>query len=184
VVAIYRTLTFFFVKKNGRQSYGMNDFKNDVAIALSLSILLWKDATPTASFPNTDELVKIELGRVLAHPHIFRELPWLRARVNPIYGALMSEPWDVDPPNLLERYTRVLTNPTEFELVGRAIKDMSFADPTFDIIRRHGKRPTATAESMILTARGVANSLRISRNPRVIEDGVKERYHHLYSQLR
>ena len=160
------------------------DFKNNVAVAVSIAILLWKDATPTASFPNIEELVKIELGRVLTHPEVLREFPWLRQRLLPLESALASEPWGVTPHLLLERYMHVMQNPMERELVGRALRDTTFVDPAFDMIRRQGKKPRATAESMISTARGVAKALHIdTTNYHAIEDGVRERYRAIFLQL-
>jgi hypothetical protein len=85
---------------------------------------------------------------------------------------------------MLEQYITVMRNPEEFELVGNAIRDMTFQDPAFDMIRRHGKKPKATAESMILTARGVAKALHIPpAQNEAIENGVKHQYHALFSQL-
>ena len=162
----------------------MDSFKNNVAVAVALVILLWKDATPMTSFPKTEELVKIELGRVLAHQAVLRELPWLRSRLIPLSTALHSEPWDVTPHMLLDRYVHVIRNQDEFDSIGEAIRELSFSDPAFDIVRRHGKKPTATAESMILTARGVAKALHIHQSHyEAIEDGVRARYRQIFSQL-
>jgi hypothetical protein len=161
------------------------DFKNNVTVAVSIAILLWKDATPTASFPKTEELVKIELGRILTHPHVLREFPWLRQRLGSIESDLTSEPWDVIPHLLLEQYIQAIRNPADLELVGRALRDMTFTDPAFDMIRRQGKKPRATAESMISTARGVAKALHIdTTNYHALEDGVRERYRAIFLQLR
>jgi hypothetical protein len=160
-------------------------FKNDVAVSVSIAILLWKDATPTTSFPSVCELVKIELGRVLTHPHVFREYPWLRNTLTPLHSALHSEPWDVTPHVLLEQYVALIKNTPQFSDVGRAFVEMSFIDPAFDMIRRQGQTPRATAESMITTARGVAKTLHIPASQyEAIENAVRSRYHAIFSQLR
>jgi hypothetical protein len=160
-------------------------FENDVAVAVSIAILLWKDATPSTSFPSIDELVKIELGRVLTHPQVLREYPWLHSRLVPLESALRSEPWNVTPHLLLEQYVAVLRDAAEIKLVGQALLEMSFVDPAFDMIRRQGKRPRATADTMIETARGVAAALHIDPiHYESIENGVRQRYHVIFSQIR
>ena len=160
-------------------------FKNDVAVAVSIAILLWKDATPMTSFPDTDELVKIELGRVLTHPHVFREYPWLQHTLTPLQGALFSEPWNVTPHLLLDQYVALIKGSSDFENIGRALVDMSFVDPAFGMIRRQGKKPRATADSMIATARGVAKTLHIpAPQYEAIENAVRSQYHAIFSQIR
>ena len=178
----YCTPTFFFAPSFLRDDIMSIEFKNNVAIAVSLAILLWKDATPSTPFPKIVELVKIELGRILSHRHVLAEIPWLQQRLSPLQHDLSSEPWNVDPPVLIDNYIALLTNPMELELVGQMIRDISHADPAFDMIRRQGRRPSATAESMILTARGVAKALDIDVSE-TIENGLRQRYRALYSQL-
>jgi hypothetical protein len=158
-------------------------FAANVAIAVAVSILLWKDATPRAGFPPIRDVVTIELGRVLGHPAVMREHPWLRSRLAPIQRHLASEPWDVDAPRLLSEYEALL-DATERDAVGVSIRDTSYVDPTFDMIRRHGTPPRATAESILVTARKVAAALEITDDVRKIEDGTRDRYVGIYSQLR
>jgi hypothetical protein len=163
----------------------MNEFKEHVAVALSIAILLWKDATPTTAFPSIDELVKIELGRVLSHPHLFHEFPWLRSRIQPMQAMLTAEPWDVDPPELLRMYEQILHTEEEKRTLGKALREKTFMDPAFDMIIRHGKKPLANAESMITVSRGVIKELELpEETTRSIEDGVREQYRAIYSQLR
>lgn len=157
-------------------------FTTNVAIAVTVSILLWKDATPRAGFPPIREIVRIELGRVLGHPHVMHEHPWLRSRLSPVQRQLASEPWDVDPPRLLRDYEALLTS-DERNAVGLSIRDTTYVDPTFDMIRRRGSKPRATAESILTTARNVATSLGITSGIREIEDGARDRYFGIYAQL-
>lgn len=157
-------------------------FSTHVAIAVTVSVLLWKDATPHAAFPPVLDIVKIELGRVLGHPAVVREHPWLRSRLAPIQHHLTSEPWDVDPPKLLRDYGALLRT-DEIERVGISLRDTTYTDPTFDMIRRHGKPPRATADTIISHARRVAKALGISPVTPDIEDGVRDRYFGIYSQL-
>lgn len=162
-------------------------FKNNVAIAVSISILLWKDATPMTTFPSIDELVRIELGRVLSHVSVLADFPWLRGRLASIWGQLTSEPWYVHPPDLLKQYIRAVetpSNPSVIEAVGNSIRNTSFTDPAFYIIRRRGRTPRATADSMIVTSRGVAETLEIPETQfKAIEDGVRSKYTAIYSQI-
>lgn len=159
-------------------------FASNVAIAVTVSILLWKDATPHAGFPPVRDLVAIELGRILGHPGVMREHPWLQSRLAPIRKQLESEPWDVDAPQLLRDYEACL-RPDERDAVGLSVRDTTHADPTFDMIRRHGTKPRATPDTIIRTARKVAASLAIASpdDVRSIEDGTRDRYFGLYSQL-
>jgi len=164
----------------------LDTFNTRVAIAVSLSILLWKDSTPYTHFPNVSELVRIELGRVLNHHLVKRECPWLASRIpGSVRAHLEAEPWDVDPPKLLVDFAAVLHTDQEYDVVGNAIMECAHYDPTFEIIRRHGKPPTAKADDMIRTARGVVNTLKLpARLYAAVEDGVRAAYSALYSQLR
>lgn len=162
----------------------IKEFTKDVAIALAVAILLWKDATPGSFFPSTEELAKIELGRILAHPIVFREHPWLKSRIAPLHRELVSEPWDVDILGMLERYKTMLKTDEELKEVGASIRHSSFADPAFDMIRRQGKKPRARADDMIITAREVAQVLSLDEDSyRDIEDGTRAQYTTIYSQL-
>lgn len=162
-----------------------SQFSVNVAVALSVAILLWKDATPLESFPEVDELVRIELGRVLTHPAVLAECPWLRQRIELLWGDLWKEPWDVDPPSILEKYTQTFKTSDEWRAVGNAVRQSTYVDPAFDIIRRQGKRPRAQAEDIITTADGVATSLNIKdqRDQDQVINGTRERYYGIYAQL-
>ena len=159
-------------------------FEKDVAVALAVAILLWKDATPGTTFPTVEELVKIELGRVVSHPIVLREYPWLRSRLGPLQTLLLAEPWDVDIPLLLEKYQGIFRTDEERKAVGASIRQSSFADPAFDMIRRNGRLPKAKAEDMIVMARDVAKVLGLPEDThRDIEYGTRDQYTTIYSQL-
>jgi len=159
-------------------------FENDVAVAVAVAILLWKDATPGTPFPPVEELVKIELGRILSHPIVLREYPWLRSRLHPLQSLLLAEPWDVDIPLLLKKYSEVFKTDEERTCIGASIRQSSFADPAFDMIRRNGRLPKAKAEDMIIMARDVADVLGLTEDMyQDIEDGTRNQYTTIYSQL-
>lgn len=164
----------------------MDAFHRSVATAISLSILLWKDSTPYTHFPNVAELVRIEIGRVLNHHMVRRECPWLVGRISPsLRTHLDAEPWDVEPVKLLSEFRDILKTDDELAIVGKTILECSYYDPTFEIIRRHGKPPTAKAEDIIRTARGVVKTLKLPEAMfEDVENHVRESYLTLYSQLR
>lgn len=77
-------------------------FQTYLTAALAVSLGVWKDTTPTTKFPPIKELLKIELGRVLATSHVlkkhgFRPSPRLRSK-------MLAEPWEVDISDLLSEY--------------------------------------------------------------------------------
>lgn len=161
------------------------EFKNNVAIALGVAILIWKDATPTARFPNIKELVNIELGRVLTHPHLMFRFPWLRSSLWPLRDALASEPWNVHAPKLLDAYVQCIRSPDELDALGKDIRDASFTDdPAFDMVIRRGKKPSSGTDDIKNIASGVLKALEIkTESLDAIASGIDQKYHHIYAQL-
>lgn len=96
----------------------MTLFRQYLVAALAVSIALWKDATPLVRFPSTEELVKIELGRVLScarvlKRHGFRPSPGLES-------CMKAEPWHVDVPALVSMYENELrSQDKDLDVIGK-----------------------------------------------------------------
>jgi hypothetical protein len=122
----------------------INDpIKEDVASALAISVAIWKDATPTVTFPNMTELAKIELGRLLG---VTLKNPSFRSLVSPGTRALLTkEPWDVpEPADLLETFVKdVRCDAYMHHLIGREILAEGHKDAAFEMVCRRGLPPTA-----------------------------------------
>lgn len=72
--------------------------------AVCVSLLLWQDAMPTTKFPSVDELLRIELGRVLGCKHVRNKY---RLGFSPFTAAqLHAEPWHVEPRELMASFKR------------------------------------------------------------------------------
>lgn len=98
-----------------------------VCAALGVSIQLWKDATPTVRFPRPKELVRIELGRVLACKALQHRLgltlsPHTRAEC-------LAEPWDIDCSALLQAFVRdVMASRLDAQTVGTLLVERAHED--------------------------------------------------------
>ena len=161
--------------------------ERDIAVAVTVAILLWKDTTPDVAFPPTKELVKIELGRILGHKNLIRTYPWLRGALGPrLRDQLLAEPWDVHPKRLMCAYVQAI--PTEHhKALGLSIRQDTFEDPSFSMLLRRGNPPTASAERLIQTARRVCRVVGLddqdTESIRDIEESVKNTYFGLYQQM-
>lgn len=159
--------------------------EKDIAVAVAVSILLWKDATPEAPFPPIKELVKIDLGRILSHKNVMHSFSWLRGTLGPfLMDALHAEPWHVKPRSLMRRYIDAI--PEEYqEGVGKVIRESTFEDPAFSMLIRRGNPFTATAERVIYTSQRVAKILGVDETCyRAIEEGVRDVYYGLFRQVK
>lgn len=161
-------------------------FKRDVCTALTVSISLWKDATPSVQFPDVSELLKIELGRVLCHPKVFAEIPGLRVCIGAdLIHRLQLPPWHIEPRELLDEYIAKM-HPPLMKAAGRAMVELSYFDVTFDIIRRKGMEQTATAESLRELAKGLSKDLgglSAAEDVDLIVVDAEESYKRIFSQL-
>lgn len=162
-------------------------FRSDLAAALSISILLWRDSVSiTTRFPRIVELVRIELGRVLTHPCIGAALPSYKAKMGVLFSTLsMAEPWDIHIDSVMRAFESRFTT-DELDRIGRAMATSAHHDnAAFDMILRNGKQPTATPERIIETVEGVARVLKIDAEvEKSIEKTVREVYYGVYMQLR
>ena len=158
--------------------------EQNIATAVSLAILLWKDATPETTFPPTRELVKIELGRILAHNNLMQSFRWLRSALGPrLLEKLAAEPWQVKPKSLMRGY--IASIPDEHkEALGKAIEDSTFEDPAFAMLIRRGNPPRATPERIILTAQRVSKVLGVEESAYTdVEERTRHAYFGLFRQL-
>jgi hypothetical protein len=167
-----------------------DSFKTNVAAALVKSILLWRDALPETRFPSTRELVQVELGRILGHREIARLVPGMRAVIGPTLAAkLMDEPWDVDPPAMLEAYIHSIGRDAPLlERAGNAILDVSHLDGTcgtHGMLMRSGKPATATHADHTKYAAEVARVLGLASSKRdeILSKSI-DAYNAVHMQLR
>jgi hypothetical protein len=160
-------------------------FRVDLARALVVSILLWRDSVAaTTKFPSVRELVRIELGRILTHPSIAEAFQGFRAKLGVLYNTLaIAEPWDIHTSSVLRAFESRFA-PSELEVIGRAMAASAHHDnAAFDMIMRNGKQPSATPERIIETCEGVARVLGIPGHDREIESAVRETYFAIYRQV-
>ena len=133
-----------------------SSFRRAVADAVTLSILLWKDATPSCTFPALKELVASELSRILWKPELGRAIPGLVAAIRCAPGlvdALNADPWDIDPKDVLHRYIEAISVNHDHDAIFRhaetCIRDSGHEDIVLDLIKYHNKPPTHTEPETI-----------------------------------
>ena len=69
----------------------MSELAPYIAGSIAVCVSIWKDAQPGTRFPSVDELVRIEIGRVLGSREVLRNIP------GSLRHSLNAEPWDMDP---------------------------------------------------------------------------------------
>lgn len=141
----------------------MNEFRADVATALAVSVLLWRDAMPASqSLPGMDEMARIELGRILTHRNVLHDVPGLRAIIGPaLLGRLHAEPWNIeDPVALLEEYMHRAHD--HLPAVGRELMRSGHQDVAYDMVRRRGSTSKISSDDRVLvTAQDAARVLQV-----------------------
>lgn len=166
-------------------THHLSSFHVSIAAAVTKSILLWRDATPNVRFPKTDELVKIELGRILGHPRVIENVPGMRAVIGYALSLkLGDEPWNVDPPALLQAFVNSMGTGPMLELAGDEMLVNGHLDATYGMLRRSGNPGIATDADFTKYACQVSKALGISASLRAaVATKTREAYIALHSQL-
>ena len=139
-------------------------FESTVAKAITLSILLWKDATPTCTFPEMSELVSIELMRILGDPNYLRTVPGLPSalEVSGVSAQLTKNPWDVEAQSLLSSYVRAVPKES-LALLEVLIEEQGHKDVVLDMIRYRKKTATNSKETIDAISKAVCEVLGVTQ---------------------
>jgi hypothetical protein len=145
-------------------------FETCVIAALTVSIVLWKEATPKTQFPSIEELVRIELGRILAQKDVRSKHRLSFAPSTMV--MLRAEPWDVSVSALLDGYKNdVVKSGANIENVGEDLlrfghMDMFMLPPKVrsvntegdlaDLVADVGETLNVTQDGTLETARNMA----------------------------
>ena len=159
---------------------------DEIVNALSICILLWKDATPHSKFPrDIAEPVRIELPRVLVSKmpsHVLRKLghEWA-SRVSAM------DPWDVDPPSLFAEYVRkVSDDPLAVDMVMDVLKHESYRDSVLSMIKYAHRAPSAPSDCSALADIVRRVSVAVGHEPSDIAElsrCIKQRYDAIHSEV-
>lgn len=142
-----------------------------VVKALTLSILLWEDATPTATFPPLNELVSIETSRLLGDPRLIRTVPGLAAALETagVGRMLQLNPWEISAKELLSSFSRAISEDSR-ALVRAFLEEEGYKDVCLDMIRYRQKTPTHSATQIEELARKVCEVVGIVAFENLIAD--------------
>lgn len=150
--------------------------KNYAVAALTVSALVWQDATPSVKLGDATELAKIEIGRILTQPVALKETG---IRLDPAFRARLSlPPWEIGCPRaLLEDFAATYG----VERDGRRFLEFAhYGDATFSMSVNKPRR--ATPESTRAHAESFA---RVFDLPAEAVDEITAlawgTYHHIYN---
>lgn len=157
-------------------------FEHTVAKAIALSILLWKDATPTCKFPQMTELVSIELMRMLSDPRNLRAVPGLPAalEVSGVGAMLNKNPWETDPRELLSFYTQAVPK-ASLDILEALITEQGHKDVVLDMIRYRQKTQTNSKETIDAISKAVCEALGVNGEKHSKE--ISTTYDTIYKQM-
>ncbi len=135
-------------------------FARTVAKSIALSILLWKDATPTCTFPDMPELVSIELMRMLSDPKYLRTVPGLASalEVSGVGAMFTQNPWDVASQELLSSFIEAVPKES-LALLEVLIEENGHKDVVLDMIRYRQKTQTNSKETIDAISKAVCEVL-------------------------
>jgi hypothetical protein len=157
-------------------------FEHTVAKSIALSILLWKDATPTCTFPDMPELVSIELMRLLFDPKYLRAIPGLASTLEVTgVGAMMNKnPWEVDPRELLSFYAQAVPQES-LNILEVLITEEGHKDVVLDMIRYRQKTQTNSKETIDAISKAVCEVLGVNGEKHGQE--ISTAYDTIYNQM-
>jgi hypothetical protein len=157
-------------------------FTHTVAKSIALSILLWKDATPTCTFPTISELVSIELMRLLSEPRTLRTVPGLPGalEVSGVGATLTKNPWEVEAHALLSSFIAAVPKET-LDTVELLIDEQGHKDVVLDMIRYRKKTQTNSAETIDAISKAVCDVLKVDGEKHGAE--IRETYDTIYKEM-
>lgn len=120
------------------------EFKRAVVRSVALSILLAKDFAPRSRAPPVQQLVEMEVPRVLAGT---LRVPTVRAAVGGL-GVRLHQPIEPDPDQLLRDFTQTLTTQELCERATEYIERHGHEDFVFGVLKYTQKASTATSQGM------------------------------------
>ena len=159
----------------------MTSFDVSIAKCVTLSILLWRDATPGCQFPPMKELVSIELTRLFGDPSILRGVPGLPAALETggVARVLALNPWDVDPRDLLRAYKKAVPS-SMLAQVQQHVDERGYKDVVLDMIQYRHRTPTNSRERIASISKAVCAELGIDEAQ---DDRVAEAYATVYRDI-
>jgi hypothetical protein len=164
----------------------MTKLADAIVNAISVNILLWKDATPYGSFPrDVLEPVKIELPRILVRNmprHVLSTLGYTW-----VDNVSNKEPWNVDAPALFKHFIeKVSDDPVAIELVIDVLQHEAYRDCVLSMIKYTHKPPTMTSDDDTLVDLATRVSRAVGYEPTNIQamaQTIKEQYTTIHSEL-
>lgn len=116
----------------------------DIAFAKAVAqgILLTREAT-TGKLPSLEELVSMEVDRIVLDPRLLRAVPGYRSKlvVSGVAGKLQLPAWDVDAADVWQALRDAL-DPDQRELFARFLEDEAVKDVCYGICARRGYKRT------------------------------------------
>ena len=157
-------------------------FESTVARCISVSILLWRDATPNSKFPPMNELVSIEITRLLGEDRLFRAVPGLYSalKLAGVAPLLLLNPWEVNPKEFLTSYKQALSAQCLQE-VQKNIEEEGYKDVVLSMIKTHNKPQTNSKDTISKVARAVCQELGINEEQNAHDVAIQ--YNTIYTDI-
>lgn len=157
--------------------------KRVVAKSITLSLLLWRDAAPSTTFPSPKEIVALELTRIMTSEPLMRAIPDLRATYESVGAShlLRLNPWDIDPVELLDKFVAAVQKSNNEALATALIEEQGHQDVCLDLIRYRQKVPTNSQTTIKTLAARVCTALKLPSEED--HNKISEAYSDVYTKL-